>query len=234
MKKIILPVLFSGLAFTLAAQETTFTPTSPQEIKATPVKAYNRELGIFAQTEGNGGNQSMGMAGLQYKQWHTEHLGFRVIAAFAQYSSSGSAVQSISGDTVVSRQEQLNFNLPVLGFGIEAQRHFYKKVYLFAAAELKGGYGSGSADSAVSISSGIGSTRWHLGQNVGHRDADLLYVGLTASVGAKIQWSRICLGLEILPVHMGYTNIDDGTSRGGITDLSLGEFSQRFFLHWRL
>lgn len=223
MKKQLLPVIFLIVA----------TSVHAQDIQPNAAKSLMQEIGIFGQTETNNVNGSMGMAGLQYKHWHNEHLGFRVIGAFAQYSASGSEIQSISGDTSVTKQQHYDINLPILGVGIEAQRHFYKRIYLFAAAELKGGYGNGNADTLLSKSVGHSSNNIRTYDRAGQRDASLLYVGITASVGAKVQWNRLCVGLEILPVGMAYTKIDDGFNRGGITDFSLGNFSQRLFLHYR-
>lgn len=225
MKKIPLFVLFSFSAFNLAAQE----------IKAPAPNVYKHESGIFGQTEGVGNEHlSTSMIGLQYKYWHTERLGMRMIAAYGNYYSSSSETSYISGDTLVRHQKYFDFSIPVAGVGIEMQRHFYKRVYLFAALEMKGGYGNGTGATSEHRSSGQGDSMFHFSQNVDRHDASLLYIGLTASIGAKVQWNRICLGLEVFPVHLSYSKINDDIDRSGGTDMSLGSFSQRLFLHWRL
>src|SRR5687767_580370 len=112
MKFLLFPVILLFTVFDTSAQN-----------QAPPAsKPLCQELGIFGQTEatGNNNNQHMGLVGLQYKRWRNEHLGFRVIGAFAQYTATGSEVLYISGDTAVSKQEHFNISLPVLGVGIEA------------------------------------------------------------------------------------------------------------------
>ena len=225
MKKMLPPLLLLLSTFAIRAQE----------IPVPAPKPYKHELGIFTQID-MGGNEhlSMGLTGLQYRYRHTERLGIRAIAAYGSYSSSGSETFHGSGDTIITHQKHFDIGLPVLGLGLEAKRHFYRKVYLFAALELKGGYGAGSGGTLERRSTGHGdSITYHLSQNIDRRDASLLYIGMTASVGGQIQWSRVCLGLELLPVTMMYRKIDDDTGRAGIADLNLGDFSQRLFLHYR-
>lgn len=206
-----------------------------QDVKpATPARQLNQELGIFGQTEMNNNDYgSASFAGLQYKRWRNEHLGFRAIVAYGQYSAYGSEIRMISGDTSTTRQRQINIDLPVVGFGLEAQRHFYKRVYLFAAVELKGGYGSGTADTFQYKTIGRTSPISSAPESAGGRDADLLYIGMSASVGARLQWTRLALGLELFPVQMTYTKLDDGHPYSGMSEFNLGNFSQRLSLSWR-
>jgi hypothetical protein len=225
MRKLLLSVLLCFSLITVFAQDI---------VKPVP-KAFNRELGLFGQTPLSGNDdQSLGLLGLQYKHWHSQHLGVRAIIAYGDYTSSTDERTTFSGDTIVTRQRHTDIALPVLGFGIEAQRHFYKRVHLFAALELKGGYGTGSERSWEQKSSGQGdSIVYQLGQNVDRRDASLTYIGMTASVGAKIQWARICLGMELFPISLSYRNMDRSAHSVGIADLNIGAFSQRLFLHYR-
>ncbi len=212
------------ISFSLGAQEIS-KPQTPQP---------QREAGIFGQTEtSNGGNNTLSLVGLQYKHWRSPHYGFRVIGAFAQHHSYGEELQFAKGDTFYTRQQHFNINLPVVGFGLEAQRHFYKNVYLFAAAELKGGYGRGSVDTLVERRIGNRSNTTPEFGNEGRQDASLLFVGMTASIGAKLQLRRMCVGLELLPISFSYRDLDDGVRSSGVGDFHIGGFSQRLFLHFR-
>lgn len=192
------------------------------------------ELGIFGQTDGLSDDKSLGMVGLHYQRWHNEHLSFRIMAAYGNYYSLGPELQYVSGDTGITKRQHYNINLPIAGFGLQAQRHFYKNIYLFATAELSGGYGSGLADTSVSWTIGQGATTQHIGQNEGRQDASLVYGALSASIGAKVQWSRISIGLEASPIHATYTQLNDSRRNASNLDLAIGSFSHRLFIHWRL
>src|SRR4051812_14492367 len=100
MIKLALPILLFSSALTLSVQAQT----------ARVAKPLNSELGLFGQTEGTGNEHYMSMVGFQYKHWRSEHLGLRLIGAFAQYNSNGSQLQYISGDTSFTRQEQIHIN----------------------------------------------------------------------------------------------------------------------------
>lgn len=193
----------------------------------------NQELSIFGQTLLTGNNDVFSLAGLQYRRWHNEQVGFRVIGAFGQYYSSGGELQYISGDKVITRQQHYNISLPVVGFGLEAQRHFYKRVSLFAAVELRGGYGAGHADTGVSRSIGQGAVSQYLSERSGRRDVSLLYLGLSPSIGAKMQWSRLCVSLEIAPLTASYTQLYNAPGNGGTINLDMGNLNQRLSIGWR-
>lgn len=192
------------------------------------------ELGIFGQLDGLSDDKSLTMVGLQYLHWHNEHLGYRMIVAYGNYYSAGPELHYVSGDTGIMKRQNLNVTLPVVGFGLQAQRHFYKKIYLFATAELSGGYGSGLVDTSMNWAIGQGATSQHFAQNTRGQDASLIYGALSASIGARVQWSRIAVGLEVSPIHATYTHFDDGRRTLGNMDLSIGSFSHRLFVHWRL
>jgi len=205
-----------------------------QELSTPVPKTFHRESGIFGQSgSNNGGNQSLDIAGLQYKHWRNEHFGFRVIAAFAQHQSYGEELQYARGDTFYTRQQRFNISLPVVGFGLEAQRHFYKNVYLFAATELNAGYGEGNVDTVVERRLGNRSNATPVFESEGNRDASLLLIGMTASIGAKLQFRRVCVGVELLPVQFSYRRLDDGIRAVGMGEMYLGTFGQRLFLHFR-
>ena len=223
MIKITLPILLFLSAFSLAAQE--------QNVPL--LKPMNKELGLFGQTEGAGNNHYMNMVGFQYKHWRNEHLGLRLIGAFAQYNSNGSELQYITGDTSFSRQEQIHVNMPVVGVGVEAQRHFYRRIYLFAALELKGGYGNGNADTIFSKATGLVQPGAQPFERIGHYDASLLHIGMSASIGARAQFKRLGLGLELLPIQASYNRTSGNGRHNGITDLNFGSFSQRISLNYR-
>jgi hypothetical protein len=206
---------------------------SAQEIKPAGQRSNKQELGLFGQVDGLSDDKSLSMIGLQYQRWHNEHLGFRVSLAAGEYFAAGPELHYVSGDTGITKRQHYDITLPVIGFGLQAQRHFYRNIYLFATAELSGGWGTGLADTGLSWSVGQGAMSQHMAQNTGRHDASMMYGALTAAIGARVQWSRISIGLEVSPIQMSYTQLDDGRRNAGNADFTIGNFSHRLFLHWR-
>jgi hypothetical protein len=221
------------LAFILLSAANGASGQNVQLSTDVPKSMPTREMGIFGQGGEGSGDASLGMVGLQYKHWHNERVGFRIIGAYGNYHAMGPDRIYTSGDTVVTRRQHINVNLPIVGFGVEAQRHFYKRIYLFAALELKGGYGSGTADSSLTASVGYNNPPYQYGRYSDARDVNLTMVSFTASIGAKVQFNRINVGAEILPLRMQYTNMSGDVQNGGLLDFGMWGMSNRLFLSYR-
>jgi hypothetical protein len=214
------------LASTGASAQTTTLPLKVD---------VNKEVGLFGQVDDGANNSSFSMGGIQYKRWHNQRVGFRAIAAYGTYSTVGPKRYHTASDTTYIAQEYYNISLPLLGLGVEAQRQFYKRVSLFAALELSGGYGSGLSDTSILWTAGVNNNpSQYISRPFALKNVNLTLVGLTASLGAKLQWSRIVAGIEVLPVRFQYAKISGDVSHGGLLDISLWGMSHRIFLNYRL
>lgn len=201
-------------------------------------KPSTAEIGIFGQTEFSQSNVNLSMAGIQFKKWMNEHVGFRVLGGYASYD----ALQVpffIGGAQGEAVEHYVNhrISLGMLGVSVEAQRQFYKRLYLFAALELKGGYGTGSGDTIVKTASrhhGHYEASWDF--NNGAANATMTYLDFMPSIGAKIQFSKLAFGVEVSGVMMNYTSISTGNVRnGGMADFSAGGYMvHRGFISYRL
>lgn len=231
MKHFLLFTTLIAVAATGRGQSQEATITKPLQ----PV--LKNEAGILMQTDfGGNSNNSFGMVGLQYNRWVTPQLGYRIIAAYGDYSSaSGTHTVVPHPDTILIKQQYMRFNLPVVGFGVMAQRHFYKRVYLYASLELKGAYGNGHADTSVRsiYKQGQPGNSEGYDQITGNNDARLLMINTTAAIGARVQFSRLSLGAELTPVQIGYQQVRNNGRGGGTSEFELGHFSQRVFLLYR-
>jgi hypothetical protein len=207
---------------------------SAQAVSPVLQKKPKQELGIFGQADGLSDDKSLLLVGVQYQRWHNEHLGFRISLAAGAYYATGPELHYISGDTGITKRQHYNINLPVVGFGLQTQRHFYKNIYLFASTELSGGWGTGLADTGVSWAVGQGALSQHMAQNTGRHDASMVYGALNVAIGGKVERRRVSIGLEVSPIHMTYTQLDDGRTNAGNADFTIGSFSHRVFLNWRL
>lgn len=218
---------------------TAFAQDQQPEKKPKPVLQTERknEAGIIIQTDfGQNNNVNFSLAGAQYNRWITPHLGYRVIGAYGNYSSTSATTTYLPHpDTVIMKQQHMSFDMPVVGFGFVAQRQFYKRVVLYAALEVKGGYGRGRTDTSVRAvyKQGFPESSEAYTRTPANHEASILLINMSASVGAKLQFSRMSFGIELLPAQLAYTKIDYKGRYGGIADFELGNFSQRCFLNYR-
>lgn len=226
-------IILPCLAFAQEQKE-----NSPQPIRLD--KPFKNELGVLFQggmgNNNNNNDVDMILAGVQYSHWVNERVGYRIIGAYGQYSSySGVNSFAVNQDTVLRKQTEIRINMPVLGAGLMAQRHFYRRVYLFAGLELRGAYGNGTRDTLVQTEYTGPDNFIQVGYRSGRASSDvsLLLINVDASIGAKLQFRRLVVGAEVLPLNVSYRlqNIDG--SSYGIMDANLGTFSNRVFLQYR-
>jgi hypothetical protein len=237
MKKLMLVALLGACAPQLYAQSETdnvVTLTEPLKNERT------NEAGLFGQSVATGGyNSFLSLGGVQYKKWLRPNVGIRAILAHGNYISfqySPTAI-SVKGDTIINENLRTRVNMGFAGVGVEAQRHFYKRVHLFAGLELKGGYGSGYTDTVyekqykesghTTYSKDIRDIR------SGTPDVNMTYLGFSPSIGARLQWSRISIGAEIFPAEISYTGINTSGVKTSQFDFNMGELKQRIFIHYR-
>lgn len=244
MRTALFLLIASLSVFTAIAQTDDEQDTAPALSKTTI--DHKHELGVFGQTNPYGnGNEDMNFAGLQYKTWANEHLGLRFLAAYSDYNfKSSKFYQGASSDTSVSKWAQTHISLGVIGGGIEAQRRFFKRVYLFAAIEMRVGYGNGTIDTSIEkaytyttpstpqMPSATYSAVY--GYGAGRGNANMFYLGVSPSIGAKLQFNRLCIGLEMQAAQLSVKSIKyDNAPSYGVTDFELGNISHRFFINFR-
>lgn len=210
--------------------------TEPVE-QTKPVKERKNEIGLFGQTS-NGFDNDLTMAGVQYKKWVRPNMAIRALIAHGAHHSydHSPGLINIIGDTVLTKNLNSRVNMVFIGGGVEAQRHFYKKIYLFAGLELRAGYGSGYMDTLYSKQyKEQGSSRYTTsvdGIRSSTPNINMTYVGFSPSIGAKFQWSRITLGAEIFPGEMAFNSRNVSGTTTSLMDLNT-DLRQRVFLHFR-
>ncbi len=203
----------------------------------TSQKTSTSEIGIFGQTEFSQSNTNLSMMGIQFKKWMNEHVGFRVLGGYASYDAL-QAPFFIGGAAGEAEERYVShqISLGILGVGVEAQRQFYKRLYLFAGLELKGGYGSGTADTIIKTAykhHGHYESNWDL--NNGSGNATMTYLDFMPSIGAKIQFSKLTFGVETSGVMMNYTSIATGNVSSSMTGFEMGGYMiHRGFISYRL
>lgn len=194
------------------------------------------ELGLMGETNiaGNASGQTS-LAGIQFKHFGKKNIGYRVFAGYGEVQEYNfSNIYFSAGDTSVEKHSSLRVSMPMVGAGIEGQHPLYKHVYMFAAFELRAGYGNGTIDTAITqhypdLDPNHGNSYVESGTGNRGPKANMLLVGLAPSVGIKFRFRKIVLGTE-------FSNLSSyRASSGNIGsnfDLDLGRINQRFFLHY--
>ncbi len=200
------------------------------------LKKYPKnEIGLVSET--NFSNDEFGGPGMiQYKRWARENMAYRVNAGVGTYHNfSLDSYFGISGDTVLEKQTREQATMAFIGGGLEMQRHFYKRVYLYAAVDLLAGYGSGKTEDYIVRRIAInGQDHTESSPTPGRGDVSVLHLNLAPFVGAKIVFNRISFGTEMSAINMSYTNVKDNfTGSSGLIDLNMGFLRQRFFINYR-
>lgn len=228
MKNILLVIALLSQTTLLQAQDA---------VVKKPARERKNEIGIFSHMNSSspGTYGNMDIQGVQYKRWKNETIGFRVIAGYGSYYNHSEPfnVKTLS-DTVVEKNTQTNIGLGTIGFGVEAQRKFFKRVYLYAAMELRGGYGTGTNDT-VTVKRLVNPNNYYsFASNGGRTDATMFDINLSPSIGAKLNFNRLSFGVEVYGVNMGYRTIRYGNGPSYSTgDFDMGNISQRMFINFK-
>jgi len=200
------------------------------------------EIGLFAQvlfSDNSGGYANV--TGLQYKRWAKPNIAYRIMGGLGYFDRASKPVfKGLSGDTILQTQSQVNVPMYFAGGGVEVQRHFYKKVTLYAAIELKAGYGSGATDDIL-IKELQQYTYPHWGNNyyyeattTGNSNTTAFVMDATPFIGAKINFKRLCLGTEISAIRAGFQIVNSQNQPDNSTaDFDAGSFGQRIYLNYR-
>jgi hypothetical protein len=193
------------------------------------------EMGLMAESNFSG-NESLSMMGFQYKHWRNEHFGYRIIAAYRQYQTESQNNQlTIQHDTIFRLGKSTSIPMTLIGAGIDIQRRFFRSVYLYAAIELRGGYGSGSYHNTLSIEKGNGSYRGS-SYSTDIKGVTMFTIEAIPSIGAKLQYRRFVVGTEASFIRTAYNNISyPGVfrSQNGTGEFTAGDLCQRIYVHYR-
>ena len=114
--------------------------------------------------------------------------------------------------------------------------NLYKKIYVFAATEIKAGYGTSTIDTLIESQYGdvveIGILPPFA--NTAPTTGNIFYAGLTPSIGADFLFNRISFGTEIaLNIVTFSTASYNNQPRKNTINWDMGNFNPRFFVHYR-
>jgi hypothetical protein len=211
------------------------TVAAPYTTQAQDKYYKPNELGLVGEGSLNGGPSTT--AGIKYNRWNKKNIGFHIIAAYSNYNQLDyTSTRSYTADTAITSQKYRNIDMAVLGFGIDAQRQFFHRIYLYASLEVRAGYGSGSIDSSVSKYYNFTQPGYDLTitstTGAGSTPAKMFYIGFSPAIGAKVVFNKITVGTEINDFAT-YTNLQVNNVHTSSTDINLSAINQRIFVQYR-
>lgn len=187
---------------------------------------------------------SNNIAGIQFRHQRSDIVAWRASAGYFSLRNSGGATHLYPfADTLTTRSvDELIKGLAVSG-GIEAQRRFFKKIYLYAGADLRIGYGTAVRDTQLNYEyyapsttfPGTGLERFTASAERQSSKGNGLIVTAAILVGARVYAGhRFIIGTEFTnPAY--YINFKAGNQSGNTNgiDLSIGQVVQRIYVSYR-
>ncbi|HEY9178756.1 MAG TPA: hypothetical protein VIN07_13750 [Flavipsychrobacter sp.] len=216
--------------------------TQAQETESITAETRNRknEIGLFVNPFS--GNATSGYdvpAGIQFKRQTTKHLGYRLsVAAGGYWSEQITAPELIKNDTSYYRSYSTNMSMVFVGAGLDIQQQLKGKCYIYAAVELRGGYGNGYTHySTIKETAMItGDKRSYTYEQTAFmsQDASLFVLDSTPYVGAKFVFKRLVIGTELSALVSGAMVANQATL-GNYNSFvfDMGQLQQRFYVNYR-
>lgn len=237
MKKTLTSIALIILTFSLLAQENKSVDLK-KDFQNRLIRT--NEIGVLGQVY-FGQNQYPGsvLFGVNYKRKINSVSYIRALGGFAPYNEFKElGIESINQDTVIRNYYTVNIASGFLGIGIEVERQFYKKVHLFAALELLGGYGSGKLNYIKRASIFDKNIVNHLPtltyQNI--KNYKIAFLNFNPSIGAKIVCNKLNFGVELNAMQLS-NKIAKTESQNSWTIASdfnlLGASTFRTFVNYR-
>ncbi len=193
-------------------------------------RSYRPELGLFVEQAKGPFTAGVNLSGLQYIVRRNEYKSYRFFLAYGHLrTGERKELWPIAYDTVAEVRYIFRSRMPMLGAAVQAQRNFYRNIYLFAALEARAGYGKRELESSV--------VKYHRGlitefdtykSTVDY--GSLFYAGFVPTLGIKAQFKRVNLGAEAWP---GMVTVSISNNFADF-DMTLGNLSARLFLNYAL
>lgn len=220
--KIFLSILLAFISTVLYAQDTIVIKQD-----TTVGKQRRNELGIRTEFEfAYGGEQSFG--GIQFKHFYNKNTGYRLYAGFGAASTWQDNVTSHPA-TIHSEYTTTSAGVLIAGGGLERQHALCRYLYLFGTAEVRLGYGWGSVDTTTDQPTpAMPPYPATLYTDYSGPNVHMLFIGVAASAGIKLQLKRFTAGLEI-PLAVTDEILLEGHNSNNIRP----QVDIAFFAHYR-
>ncbi len=214
--------------------------TNAQETEALIQKRQpgKNEIGIFVNPLENDIYGYEVPFGLQYKRWTTPNLGYRIMVGIAGYSDEYRSTEMIRNDTFYWALTSTNMSMIFVGGGLEMQRRFIGKSYLYAAVEFKGGYGKGYTHTSQ-VKETAKVSAWERSYTyeqtaVSSITTSVFTLDTTPFIGAKLNFRRWVIGTELAALVAGAMSIKENKGYNYSTlNVDFGQLQQRLYINYR-
>lgn len=218
---------------------------APYIANAQTAGLLKNDLGPMAEVQLTDNFITNNSAGIQLRHQCSGMVAWRASVSYFNLRQRGPVIHLYPfTNTITTRSVDDVVDGIAVGGGMEVQRQFYRKVYLYAGADLKIGYGTARRDTQITYEYYTPSTVFP-GQNdrqfsttqIRHSANGRGIVVTTAVlVGAKIYTGkRIIIGTEFTnPLY--YVNIKTGDQIGASSsglDFTIGQIMQRVYVTYR-
>ncbi len=193
---LLLPALF---ALPAAAQE-----VEKPERRVIPER--KQETGLFFESKFDSGNdnEDYTQIGVNYKYWLKRNMGLRFSLSWTEFNTGNGAnnnyynIIKVPNDTVSFTSQEKNMQYAAISGGLEFQRAFYKRFYLYAGADLRLGYGAGYTDESQTDVYYSQNGYYQSTQGINRYDLQSFMMGMSPFIGAKYNGRRMVFGLELV------------------------------------
>lgn len=216
---------------TIAQENTNVTHTNDRVIK--------NAIGIQAGA-GFGYTEDDEIISLQYKRWVRPNRAVRISAGFGKYDNMiNKGVTNFVADTAIETLALNTVDMFYVNAGIEMHKQFYKRMYMYAAIDLRAGYGSGTVQHAEKRHYSVGGVTYKEESYLPFTttfDLTRFTIDATPYVGVKVLFNRVAFGTEISALRTGFISqktTDPTEESMGIVDMNAGLLRQRIFINFR-
>ncbi len=183
--------------------------------------------------------------GVQYLKRSKKVIEYKVSIGYSNYAEmpSYNGLYSIQSDTARWSNVSKKSNLGILGFGVEAKRQFYKKLYFFAGFDVRAGYGNGKSDttgtkqySAMQFNPVTNALQEVFITETFHREAPatMVYAGFTPYFGLKLEFKRFAIGTSFMN-YFAYRSIQlKGGQNDALIEFDFSNITQQFFVRYKI
>jgi hypothetical protein len=214
-------------------------------VQAQENKNKAKELGFFVETAMDNSAVSNGLYGVQFKKETKPNKAIRVQLMYQKKNFQAEPYDySFVKDTMKTTQTIQKSTGFYGGFGIEQQRQFYKKIFLYASLDARVGYSKSAfykniKSSAVDTVNGVYSTNpysnYSIPEKISDWKANRFSFDILPSIGSKLIFQKLVLGIETgLNISNSYlSQSGTGLKKYSIYDLNISYMQFRAYINYR-
>lgn len=214
-------------------------------VHAQEIKNKTKEIGLFVELGMDNSAASNGLYGVQFKKETKPNKSIRLQLMYQQKSFRSEPYEySFVKDTMKTTQTTQKSNGFYGGFGIEQQRQFYKRVFLYASIDARLGYSKSVfyktiKSSSVDTLNGVYSTNpyssYSIPEKLSDWKASRYSFDILPSIGSKLIFQKLTLGVETgLNISNSYLSQSGSMlKKYSIYDLNISYMQFRAYINYR-